>query len=211
MTLLDRLLPSQDHDALLGDICEEARHRSRLWYWAQLLAVLAVGSWKELRRHPLLALRGVATGLGTLAIYFTIVAFIARAMWVLSNGGYYVAGHWLTLPARPIPERYDVLVVLIVNSLGFGLSGWAATRFHRAYGIAMGVPYVLLTAVLSLVPIGVVLTDTGPGTRTLPIHGVLSIVGMIFVSMPVGVLIGALGGVRYGAKHRVKPIGSTAG
>ena len=204
MKLLELLLPSQDHDALLGDICEESRHRSRLWYWAQILAVLAIGSWREVRRHPWLALRGIATGIAVLMIYFTIVAAIARAMWVLSNGGYYVGGHWLTLPARPIPERYDVLLVLVVNSLGFGVSGWAATRFHRALGVAMTMPYLAITGLLSLILIAGVVTDTGPGTRTLPLLGVVSIVGMIFVSMPVSVLLGALAGARGEARRQVK-------
>jgi hypothetical protein len=208
VTLLELLLPSQDHDALLGDICEEARRRSRLWYWAQLVAVLAIGSWRELRRHPLLALRGVATGVAMLMIYYTIVAAIARAMWVLANGGYYVGGPWLTLPPGLVPERYDVLMVLAVNSLGFGISGWAATRSHRAYGIAMTMPYLAITGLMSLVLITSVVTDTGPGTRTLPLLGVISIVGMIFVSMPVSVLLGALAGLRTGARHGPKLIGA---
>ena len=37
MTILNRLLPSQDIDALLGDIVEERqRGRSASWYWLQL-------------------------------------------------------------------------------------------------------------------------------------------------------------------------------
>jgi hypothetical protein len=207
MRLLELLFPSQDTDALLGDICEEARHRSRFWYWKQLLAAVVVGSWRDARRHPLLALRALATAIGAGTIYFTLVAAIARAMWVLSNGGYYVGGYWLTLPARPIPERYDLLVVLVVNSLGSGLSGWAATRFHRAHGIAMAMPYLAIMSLLSIILITAIVTDTGPGTRVLPLLGVLSIAATILVSGPVSALLGALAGVRSAARHQVKSIG----
>jgi hypothetical protein len=47
--LLKRLVPAQDHDVLLGDLCEEyQRGRSLAWYWAQILAATVVGSWKDL-------------------------------------------------------------------------------------------------------------------------------------------------------------------
>jgi hypothetical protein len=50
MTTIKRLLPSQDIDALLGDIAEEAPRRSRLWHWCQLLAIVVVASWRDARR-----------------------------------------------------------------------------------------------------------------------------------------------------------------
>jgi hypothetical protein len=65
--LLQRLLPSQDIDALLGDITEEALQRSRLRYWGQVCAPPVVGSWHDVRRHPALALRAVGIGLFTLS------------------------------------------------------------------------------------------------------------------------------------------------
>src|SRR5512138_2858613 len=103
MTMLKRLLPSQDIDSLLGDIAEEAPRRSRRWYWSQLLAVVVVASWRDARRHPWLALRAIATGFAALTLYFGTVQLIGRFIRVLSNGGYYIAGYWLTLPSRPLP------------------------------------------------------------------------------------------------------------
>jgi hypothetical protein len=58
--MLERLLPSSDIDALLGDIAEEAPRRSRVWYWSQLFAVVVVASWRDVRAHTLLALRAFA-------------------------------------------------------------------------------------------------------------------------------------------------------
>src|SRR5215467_6993287 len=103
MTILKRLLPSQDIDALLGDIAEEAARRSRVWYWSQLLAVVVVASWRDAWKHPWLALRAIATGVGALALYFRAVFLLGRVVVVLTNGGYYIAGHWLTLSHPPGP------------------------------------------------------------------------------------------------------------
>jgi hypothetical protein len=157
MKLPKRLLPSQDIDALLGDIAEESRRRSRLWYWSQIAAALVVGSWRDVRKRPLLALRAIATGVVTLTVYFTVVAAIARVMWVLSNGGYYVGGHWLTLPRGPLPSPYGELAVLGVNSLGFVLSGWAVVRLHRDDGVAMALPFSAIMTSLALIPPGILL------------------------------------------------------
>src|SRR5262249_13815668 len=65
MTALKRLLPSHDIDALLGDIAEERPRRSRFWYWSQLLAIVVVASWRDIRNHPLVALRAIVTGFAT--------------------------------------------------------------------------------------------------------------------------------------------------
>jgi hypothetical protein len=196
MRFLKRLLPSEDIDALLGDIAEESRRRSRLWYWSQIAAAIVVGSWRDVRKHPLLAVRAVATGLVTLTIYFTIVAAIARVMWVLGNGGYYVGGYWLTLPREPLPSPYGEIAVLAVNSLGFGLSGWAVVRFHRAHGLAMAMPFLAIMTLLALIPLTIVVTDTGPGTRMMPIAQMIWTFGTMFLSIPGGILLGGYSATR---------------
>src|SRR5262245_61338103 len=166
MTTLKRLLPSQDIDALLGDIAEEAPRRSRIWYWSQLVAVVIVASWHDARSHPWLALRAVATGLATSTLYFGAVQVIGRAVMVLSNGGYYIAGHWLTLPAKPLPSPpFDVITVLTIIALGFTLSGWAIVRFHRDHGIAMAIPFLFVTMLAAAGLLTILATDTGPGPR----------------------------------------------
>jgi len=198
MTTLKRLLPSQDIDALLGDIAEESPRRSRIWYWSQLIAVVVVASWRDGRRHPWLALRAIATGFATLTLYFGTVQFIGRIIRVLSNGGYYIAGHWLTLPPRPLPPSpYDVLTVLIINALGFLVSGWAIVRFHRALGMATTMPFLFVTTLLALVLLVILAADTGPGTRSMPLREFVAIFGTMFVSIPAGILAGGILGLRW--------------
>jgi len=197
--MLRHLLPSQDIEALLGDIAEESRRRTRLWYWSQLIAVFALGSWRDARKHPLLALRAIATGLGALTVYFTIVAAITRVMWVLANGGYYIGGYWLTLPRGPLPSPYGQLALLAVNSLGFGLSGWAVVRFHRAHGVAMAMPFLTIVTLLALILSTIVVTDSGPGTRTMSILQMILTFGTLLLSIPGSVLLGGTLGIRW--KH----------
>jgi hypothetical protein len=196
--LLRRLLPAQDHDALLGDIVEEAPRRSRIWYWWQLLGVVVVASWRDTRRNPWLALRAVVTGVATLAIYFRAVLLVARVVVVLSNGGYYIGRHWLTLPhPLGLSPPYDTVAVLAINALGFLISGWVVVRLHRTHGIAMAIPFVIVMTLLALVPLTIVVTDTGPGTRSMPPLEMIGTFGTMFVSIPGGVLLGGLLGVRW--------------
>ena len=87
MMLLKRLLPAHDHEALLGDLHEERRRgRSLLWYGSQILAALVVGSWRDVRKHPILAMRGIATGLLALTAYFAIVMAIPLTSIVMDTG-----------------------------------------------------------------------------------------------------------------------------
>ena len=199
--LLKRLVPTEDHDALLGDIVEEAPRRSRLWYWSQLLAIVVVASWHDTRKHPWLALRAIATGGVALTLYFGGVQLIGRVIVVLTNGGYYVAGHWLRLSNPPgPPPPYDKVAVLAINALGFLLSGWAVVRLHRAHGIAMAVPFLIMTTLAALVPLAIVATDTGLGTRTMPVLEVLALFGTMFLSIPGGILLGGVLGLRRGRR-----------
>jgi hypothetical protein len=197
MSVLKRLLPSHDVDAMLGDIAEERSRRSRLWYWSQLVAIVVVASWRDARRHPLIALSAFATGYVALTIHFGAVMLIGRVIRVLSNGGYYVGGYWLTLPNPPGPPApYDAVIVIAINALGFALSGWVIVRLHRAHGIAMAMPFLVTMTLLALIPLAIVLTDTGPGTARMPVYQVIAIFGTLFASIPGSILVGGILGLR---------------
>lgn len=196
--LLQRLLPSPDIEALLGDITEEARHRSRVWYWAQLVAVVVVGSWRDVRRHPVLALRAIGVGLATLVVLFAPAFVLLRVVRVLSDGGYYLGPYWLTLPSnafRWLPS--------LVNTLAFAASGWTIVRFHRSHGIAMLMPFVVLTSVFP----AIVLVDLAKNRVPWNILTAPQIGGIISsLSLPVCVLLGGLLGLSpAGEEHRKRP------
>ncbi len=64
--LLKRLVPNENHEALLGDLCEEyQRDRSLLWYRAQILAAIVIGSLGNVRTHWVLSMRAMTLGAAT--------------------------------------------------------------------------------------------------------------------------------------------------
>jgi hypothetical protein len=191
MKILKRLLPAQDVDALLGDIAEEAPRRSRVWYWGQLLAVLIVGSWRDVRAHKWLAVRATVTGLLVLPVFFYPVSPIVYPVRVLSEGGYYVGPYWLTLPREALS-----IAPFFANLIAFGLSGWIVTRLHRAHGLAMVLPYLLLVCMIPAAAIMRLLTDTHAGRSLIGPSPLFVAAELSILSLPVCVLFGALIGTR---------------
>jgi hypothetical protein len=150
--LLRRLLPSRDIDALLGDITEEARRRSRVWYWTQILAVVLVASGRDVRRHPWIALRAVAAGIASLIVYFYALNALANSLTYL-NSGFYVGSHFIHWSPRWGSDRIaiELFLVTVLSLLLVGpvASGWIVGRLHRAHGIAMVLCFSAFMALLS--------------------------------------------------------------
>jgi len=185
MTMLKRLLPSQDIDALLGDIAEEAPRRSRLWYWSQILAAVVVASWQDVRKHPVLAGRATATGLLALAAFFYPVSVLRYLVRVTVSGGHYVGPYWLTLPQEAL-----YVLPIIANPIGFGVSGWVVARVHRAHGLTLVLPYVALVCALPYWAIAQpIVSGVVPVAR---MHLAIVSAGMIStLSLPAFVVLGA--------------------
>jgi hypothetical protein len=120
MKFLQRLLPGDDHASLLGDIQEEAKRRSRLWYWWQLAAVVLVCANRDARKHPLLVVRAIAAGSASLFAYFW-----GLALFVNSN----------VIPFHSVFEFYLFAIVAMCG--GFVVSGWVVGRLNSAHGIAL--------------------------------------------------------------------------
>jgi uncharacterized membrane protein YhfC len=143
--LLKRLVPSENHDALLGDLCEEyQRDRSLLWYRAQILAAIVIGSLRNVRTHWVLSLKAMALGAATFLAYFQVIGIM-----VLNNIPY-----WMQPPLGLF--GFFVMAGLFFLA-GFAASGWVIVRFHRRYGIALAVPFAALTAALSFADIARIL------------------------------------------------------
>ena len=94
--LLKRLVPAQNHDALLGDLSEEyQRRRSVTWYFLQILSAVVVGSWKDIRSHQLLAGRAAAVGL---FVQFLVIFATLEMRDVLTGAGFMWGTTWIGLP-----------------------------------------------------------------------------------------------------------------
>jgi hypothetical protein len=146
--LLERLFPGQDHEALLGDLNEESqRGRSRLWYFAQIVAAIVVGSWKDSRAHWVLALRAIAVGVAVLAmagllrLWDRLAYFQVELIYGLSNRPH----HWLGI-VGPHTLVFSGLMSVVL----FAASGWVIARQDRAHGIALVVPFTAVMAALAL-------------------------------------------------------------
>jgi hypothetical protein len=191
MRFLARLLPSQDVDALLGDITEESRRRWRIWRWYQLLALVVVVSWRVVRAHPLLTLRAIGVGIASLVASVFAALSISKAVddvfryW---ESGVLIGGHWFRVrwpnvffDGRwfhvPWPNRLFFLLTFLKLLIltGCAASGWTVRRLHRAHGIALVIPFAVsvpLLLILSVVILSLMVTPAPPappGTVTRPL------------------------------------------
>jgi hypothetical protein len=155
MTFIEQLLPSEDLAALLGDITEEARHRSTLWYWGQITALLVVGSWRDVRRHPLMALRAIGSGIAALGVIALMFEPILTGVLHLTDS---ILNNWFPSLARTQTETLRVGVFFVSVTLlfygGLAASGWIVGRLHRRHGITLVLPFATLVPlflVLSLI------------------------------------------------------------
>jgi hypothetical protein len=142
------LLPSADIDALLGDITEESRHRSRLWYAAQIVAVVVVGSWRDVRRHPLLALRAVAVGVASFIAFVSLTfGLVLGQVGQLTSS---IKNAWFRSIDREQLGKFDTALFFATSTLMFyvalGASGWLVGRVNRKHGIALVLPFAALAA-----------------------------------------------------------------
>jgi hypothetical protein len=138
MTILERLLPSQDVAALVGDIVEESKQRSTLWYWVQILAVLVVGTFREVRAHWLLTLRATAVGSIALAAY---VSLWVGVFYELQQFVYAFPNTFSFNLVGDAVQRSIIAGVWLAFLAGFSLCGWTVGRSHRRHGIALVPPF----------------------------------------------------------------------
>jgi hypothetical protein len=147
MNMLKRLLPSQDIDALLGDIVEEMKHRSALWYWMQMLAVLVVGTFREVRAHWLLTLRATAFGFVALAAYISLWVGLFYGLQQLA---YVFPDAFSFNQLNNVGQRSTIAGVWLMFLAGFSLCGWIVGRLHRLSGIALVLPFAGLAGLATI-------------------------------------------------------------
>jgi len=197
--LLVRLLPAQNHDALLGDLFEEYQHgRSSAWYWLQIGAAVVVGSWKDVRTHRLLALRAVAVGVAALVVMALMFQPILDTVLRL-NDAFETA--WLGPLSRAQREMFGVAVFFVSVTLlfygGLAASGWIVGRLHREHGITLLLPFATLVP-LFLVLFAIVVRLSVPAlSQAQPFRSWMDFVKLL--AIPVSIVLGG-----YWSTHGVK-------
>ena len=143
MRLVRRLLPSRDVDALLGDIAEEARYRSRVWYWAQIAALLVVCSWRDIRAHKLVAFRAAIVGIATTLVLIELQLAVEA---VATGAGFMWGAMWIGLPRYwhyPYWSQWSYRAFFESTSvLCWITTGWIVVRTHRQHGLTMVVAFL---------------------------------------------------------------------
>jgi len=178
MNVLKRLLPSQDIDALLGDITEEKRLRSSLWYWGQIAAVIIVASFRECRRHPLLTLRATSVGFVAMAAYISLWVELLHGLQQLA---YAFPDAFSFNQLNDVARRSIVAGVWLMFLAGFSLCGWLVGLLHQRHGIALVLPFALLAGLTTIV-----LLAPRPGDS----HLIFAIRLIHFASIPATILVG---------------------
>jgi hypothetical protein len=141
--LLKRLVPGQDHDALLGDLCEECqRGRSIVWYCLQILAAVIVGTLKDIRAHALVAARAIVAGLISQQL---LVTAIFQFQNVLTGAGFMWGDRWIGLPRYwhwPSYTSWSFAATFHgLQVAGVAMIGWIIVRPHRGHGVTLVLAY----------------------------------------------------------------------
>lgn len=128
LALLERWLP--DNEPLAGDLLEASRHRTRAWFWRQVLLAIAARAMTQVRTNPrpIAEAALVATAMLALLGFHAVVAaslinhllVLNDTTWVGVTGRY----HGWQMPATVLSFAAAVLI------------GREIGRFHRDHRIA---------------------------------------------------------------------------
>jgi hypothetical protein len=162
-----------DNEPLAGDLIEECAHRSRTWFWRQLMFVVltrtATGAVAALRAPAQLA-----SPLASLAVFMILCFQVVVA-------GSLLAG---VLPLTRI-ARPDWLTLVLLSFVVAWVTGKATGRLHARSRLATVVLCGASAAVTALVTRSVLSSTT---TVFFPAIGLQTIAAIVFVA---GLLVGA--------------------
>jgi hypothetical protein len=164
--LLDHFGPGPGNDAVLGDLIEQYRSgRSRAWYWQQVILAIAVGAWKEIASHKLLACRAFVTLWGILFIEVTMIRYAIISLDPNSASIFRLfsaAGHqdWWFYYSHIIRSLY--WLPLIAQFIAAGFSGWISARLHRPFERAFMMGWFASWCIVVLPVLSFVAITDGP-------------------------------------------------
>jgi hypothetical protein len=190
--LLEHFLSDFHNRSLIGDLIEHyTQGRSSAWYWRQVLIAIAVGCWRDIRTHKLLAVRALAVGYQILVlegrVLFTFMPHLMHKLQFL-------------LPTTQFP---GFALLIISSALTYAVSGWVVARFHRPHQAAMVFLFAALMGLLHLrrpwpPEIYRLFLNSFSNPRYLPYLAV-EFVGWILV--PISIVSGGLWSCRSGRDH----------
>jgi hypothetical protein len=127
------LVSETRHEPLIGDLLEEYRGgRSSLWYWRQVLIVIMLSTYREIRAHKSLAIRA-------LAVTFFVYHFLWLVVVRMALNEIQRAVFWMFAGPRGLPgwpPYYDDFHRVLLTLAGVA-TGWIVAKLHRQRGTAM--------------------------------------------------------------------------
>jgi len=185
--LFDRLASGPNRESLCGDLAEQYRRgRSSAWYWRQAIGSILAGTARDITDHKLLALRAVTVGFASMWTFWGLASVPLRVIWVLSNGGLYVGGHWMTIDYSWMHYRgYLALLLIVVGSAG---SGWIVARLHRDHQTAMVLAFLVTLILAAAAQLVIQVRLVGWPIRPM-IHSAPTLI-VLFVVTPISALVG---------------------
>jgi hypothetical protein len=144
--LLKRFAGGSNRESLIGDIDEQfARGRSSFWYWRQVLLAILFGINRDLREHPLLAIRSV------IVTWAVVIAWVESTwtlyLWVSDKWVYAWVNSSVVLFEFWIPFGGGLCLVWCVGS---AVTGWASARLSDRNRTAFIAASMLAQVPLSL-------------------------------------------------------------
>jgi hypothetical protein len=140
-TMLLRRLAPPGEEALLGDPVEEyTAGRSGAWYTRQVVAaIIAIGTFRGITEHKLLALRAIAIGWIALLLFFAIAGDVLAGQsphWIF-NRMYYTGQRVFGA------DTWQVVRFVPAWFCGFFIAGTLVGRTHRVHPAAMLAAFAL--------------------------------------------------------------------
>jgi hypothetical protein len=205
--LLDHFGPGPGNDAILGDLIEQYRSgRPRAWYWQQVITAIAVGAWKEIASHKLLACRAFVIMWG---ILFFAVTMIRRTIITLDPNSatiyqFFSALHhqdwWLYYSEIFRSSLFLFLLPLLAQFAAAAFSAWISARLHRPVERALILAWLASWGIVMLPVFSFVAITDGP----VQLRGLM--IAILWNCMTIsGVLAGGL----YSSTRRMRAMAPT--
>jgi hypothetical protein len=157
---LERFIPSERRDALIGDLLERLQGgRSAWWYWRQVVLAIFFQVVNDVRERKLSVLVAIVTGVVVLLMFERLFNRGAAAIFSYLGGSLWIMGRWIDVGGfvRSLMWwGWDVLEGVVAGSL-IGVV-WRSRR------VAIATAFATCFATFQAVQVGI-LARMGPPAR----------------------------------------------
>jgi hypothetical protein len=185
-------------ESLTGDLIEQYRRRhSRIWYWRQVIAAIALGAVDDTRRHTALVIRSIAVCVlsmllcGKLTVLLNGWLGVSVWNWSVEHGFDTFRVAWFGRPRSSVPS-ISVTIEMLSLCANAGIAGWIVARLHRGHAAATLMGCALLNEAFWLRPLLLLGPEAFWGAIAFNPVFFITQLGWHFVGVPFSILLGGL-------------------